>query len=390
MNIDETLSGEGSPSGPYPRRSTIADNTTCGGEVGIAAFDFSAAFDTISCDTLMGKLPWMSPTSRALLESYMRGGVQRVIWNGALSSPREVLFGVRQGSVMGPLLFVLLTADLPCATGGSPDGPLNVYSYADDTSSVIAASDWDTVNKAMDQASASLENYSRANGLCLNSEKTQKLLLGNSGTPATCLSLLGITLNKNGGFASHLRDLSSDLRRRVGAIRQLAVSTSRGPLLNAAAGAIVVGKLQPCAWVTRQVRVQPGDAPGCDDAGAQTVLNDLARVLLGAKRSDRIRATDLVDRAGLPTVNQIVAKQAAIAAWKAVNLKSFPLSYALVMYDGRTRGSSNDLRRPISTRSIAANNMAVMWNLSPSLRSAKTLAQARSAAETMAKSLRHL
>ncbi|QQP41650.1 Hypothetical protein FKW44_016084 [Caligus rogercresseyi] len=52
----------------------------------------------------------------------------------------------------------------------------------------------------------------------------------------------------------------------------------------------------------------------------QLAINDLARILLGVRRADRLRAADLLDRSHLPSVNEILVKQAAISAWKAIKV----------------------------------------------------------------------
>ena len=113
----------------------------------------------------------------------------------------------------------------------------------------------------------------------------------------------------------------------------------------------------------------------------------LARTLLGVKRIDHHRASDLADRASLPTVNQVVVKGSALAAWKAEN--GGPLADLLEPHDDRTRGSSNNLRRPTSVRCLAAVNMAASWNNSASLREAKTLHAAKRAANRLALQVRH-
>ena len=56
-----------------------------------------------------------------------------------------------------------------------------------------------------------------------------------------------------------------------------------------------------------------------EDLAAQRVMNDLTRTLLGVKRADRHKTSDLSDRACVLTVNQIVVQQSAMAAWKTAN-----------------------------------------------------------------------
>ena len=117
------------------------------------------------------------------------------------------------------------------------------------------------------------------------------------------------------------------------------------------------------------------------------MLNDLYRTLLGVKRTDHIRVSELADRAGCPTLNQLVAKQAAVCAWRSQN--GGPLDDILEPFDDRTRGSSLEKRKPASARCIASNNLAKVWNASKELREASTLSKAKLAAKKFSESVRH-
>ena len=79
------------------------------------AFDLSAAFDAIDSAPLIEKLRNVGVTGKPIewLESYMSGRSQSVVWNGTQSSPLSLTHGVAQGSILGPLLFLDMVADLP-------------------------------------------------------------------------------------------------------------------------------------------------------------------------------------------------------------------------------------------------------------------------------------
>ena len=100
-------------------------------------------------------------------------------------------------------------------------------------------------------------------------------------------------------------------------VRCLAIQLPRGKLLNEIRSSLVVGRLQSSAFVTRHMNSQSNDQ--MNKGPAQVVLNDLVRVLLGVRRADHHRVADLVDKLGLPTVNQVVVCQSAVSAWKALN-----------------------------------------------------------------------
>ena len=362
-----------------------------GKRVGISAFDYSAAFDTVEAGVLERKLPWASSQARKLLRNYLSGGKQRVLWNDCASMTNEVKYGVRQGSVLGPLLFILLTGDLPRSVTRDvdPATQTTVSLYADDTSSVTASQTWEKVERGMSKVATNLETYSNLNGLCLNMGKTQTLKVGGvKESTTTTLKILGVEVDKSVGFSNHHTTILADLRRRVGIVRRLATKLSRGKLLSEIAQSLVVGKLQCNAWVTRRVRLDPQQPRTGDNVATQRILTDLARTLIGVSRADRLRITDLADRAALPTLNEIVVKQAAVAAWKAV--EGGALHDLLLPYDDRTRGHQRNLKRPSSIRCVAASNMADVWNASEQLRSATTLTQAKTAAKKLASTVRHI
>ena len=199
---------------------------------------------------------------------------------------------------------------------------------------------------------------------------------------------MGVTVNNKLRFDEHHADVARNLRRCVGAVRRLATGMSRGPLLREVGRALVVGKAQCAAWVTRSVRLNRklDEKPPTD--ACQVALNDLARVLLGKKRSDCINCAKLAEKAKLPTINEIVTKQAAMAAWKSLNgADGSSLASLLEPQDSRTRGGIAGLVNPTSARCIAVTNMANVWNASEALRSAKTIAEAKKCANDLAKSV---
>ena len=155
----------------------------------------------------------------------------------------------------------------------------------------------------------------------------------------------------------------------------------------------MVGRVSVCAWVTRRIRGLQHDSENRpvrsgDDAAIQVVLNDLSRTLCGVKRSAHIRAASISDRTGIPSINELVTVQSAIMAWKLHNEPGHPLRDLLVPFDGRTRGAATELKKPVTTRSVAAMNLADAWNASATLRSARTLADAKRQAKALGRASR--
>ena len=92
--------------------------------------DLSKAFDTLDHEILLSKLKFygVCDSWNNLFRSYLSNRFQFVDLNGSKSSLKKIYTGVPQGSILGPLLFLIYINDLP-----SVSDLLNMLMYADDT-----------------------------------------------------------------------------------------------------------------------------------------------------------------------------------------------------------------------------------------------------------------
>ncbi len=146
---------------------------------GVLFLDLKKAFDCLNHNILLSKL-WgagLMESSVDWFRSYLVGRTQLTKVNGVLSEERPVQYGVPQGSILGPLLFVMYINDLPQHLGDS-----RVHLYADDTAIMVTAINLETRKGQLNSRLTEAVEWMNLNHLTLNLAKCKVMMFGTGHT----------------------------------------------------------------------------------------------------------------------------------------------------------------------------------------------------------------
>ena len=140
--------------------------------------DLSKAFDTVDKHIQLKKLEFYGFRNTALkwFQSYLTGRQQFISVDGTNSNKADISHGVPQGSVLGPLLFLIYINDLPNVTS------FLTYLYADDTSFLKSSNDLQQLINDCNNELKKAQTWFNANKLSLNVSKTKYMIFRNSKT----------------------------------------------------------------------------------------------------------------------------------------------------------------------------------------------------------------
>ena len=196
--------------------------------VDVIYLDFSKAFDKVDHGILMQKLKKYNMTGELSIwiHNFLLNRTQQVTVEKCLSTESQVISGVPQGSVLGPLLFLILLADIDQDVSSSA-----VSSFADDTrflkkiekllDTLLLQKDLNTVYE-----------WSKTNNMVFNSEKFEGITYtasssntvphtyqaddGSEITMKKHIKDLGVTMSNDAGFKEHIKTIVQTAKNKMG------------------------------------------------------------------------------------------------------------------------------------------------------------------------------
>lgn len=192
------------------------DNREC---VQLMCCDLSKAFDTVDHTILLEKLYYYGIRGKAhdMLSSYLSGRTQYVDIGESRSVWVQIKQGVPQGSVLGPLLFIIYVNDLQVNLSAA-----KVCLYADDTSILIKEKSKVDALEIQKVVMEEAMEWFTANKLMLNNEKTQCMQFTTGrGEEDSHVKVLGIHIDNKLQWSEHINKLSRRLSVAVYTIRRI-------------------------------------------------------------------------------------------------------------------------------------------------------------------------
>ena len=201
----------------------------------VTYIDFRKAFDCVQHPILLKRLAQLNLSKGCLewFENYLANRRQRVLANGVHSTFQQVTQGVPQGSVLGPLFYIIYANNL-----AKSFEYCQVAQYADDTALYVSSRNFHSSVARMQGDLNILSNWCQDNGILANTDKTKAMLFGGSGiiqdVPDFVLKIegvilnivdtynyLGITPDSQLNFATHIKKVITKVSGKLNQFRRM-------------------------------------------------------------------------------------------------------------------------------------------------------------------------
>ena len=281
--------------------------------IGAVFYDISKCFDTINHDLLLKKMfkYGFRGNEQLWFKSYLNYRKQKVNINGQQSSFLLIADGVPQGSVLGPLLFLLFINDISNFT--TDDCSLNLF--ADDSISYVAAHNISELQMKLQKCVDSISQWYLKNRLTVNASKCKMMVIGTSarlkmtslddlnvmyeGNPLDLVEktkYLGLHLSSDLNWDTHIMEICKQLNYYLHLLRRLKRVLPRD-LLMTVYKAYFQSKFDYgiSVWgCTTQSNIQK----------IQRMQNRAARIITGCYDFINIRGIDLVNELNLQNITE--------------------------------------------------------------------------------------
>ena len=204
--------------------------------IGMIALDLRKAFDTVNHSILLDKLSHygFNGVSHDWFSSYLKDRKQIAYINGSFSEPRILSTGVPQGSILGPLLYVIYVNDLYVSLLHC-----KVNMYADDTAIYFSSATVAEISASLQVDLLNISDWLNTNKLCLHIGKTNSMLVCTKQrsksidmpldvslqdqpvSQVDCCNYLGVTIDHNLSFDNHMDIVIKKISKSLGILKRV-------------------------------------------------------------------------------------------------------------------------------------------------------------------------
>ena len=317
---------------------------------GAIFLDLKKAFDTVNHQILLKKLEYFGfdPTAITFFHSYLSNRKQQCNVNGVNSDLLHVSCGVPQGTILGPLLFLMYINDLPNCLKYC-----TARLYADDTSLTVSGSHIPDIENVMNIDLGHVTLWLIANKLSLNILKSECMIIGSRQRIATLegdlnlsvngISLkrvkhtkcLGVHIDENLTWAKHVEYITKKVVCNISILRKVS-STLTPDNRNTVYKSIIEPYFNYCSPVWDSI----GDTLS---KKLQRLQNRAAGIVTGLSCHPKsVRSKQILNQLGWSSLAEMRKQQKAIMMYKIVH--GLAPSYLTDMFTEQKGSKIYDLR----------------------------------------------
>lgn len=292
--------------------------------IGVVFLDLRRAFEVVNRDILIRKIEWYGIKGTVLewFKSYLKDRSQRVKFNGLLSTPMKVDLGVPQGSVLGPMLFLLYINDITEVINDN----CAIRLFADDALIYTIEYSSIEINNKLNEQIVRVEEWLRRNKLSVNVDKTKvmllrgirkktkenyiKVMLQNKVLEVVSeVKYLGVTIDKNLNFSAHIDYMSKKIGSKIGLLRR--VGADMTPIMRCVIyKAVIAPVFEYCASILV-------GANKSDLQHLQTLQNRAMRIILRCGK--RTRIVDMLEALQFMNIQQRIDFNTCLLVYNMMN-----------------------------------------------------------------------
>jgi len=354
---------------------------------GVLSFDLSSAFDCVSADLLCNKLKiyGFDNISIGWVRSYLSDRSQFVCIGNDISEVLIIKVGSPQGSVISPVLFIILLSDIDLWSEHS-----TISGFADDNSATVIEDTFKNMISKLESDACHILSFMASNSLVANEGKTTFMVFSNKRreNPDTPLSLkvgnsniievreqklLGIIFSSDLKWNRHISSLIEKVHHRLHILKNLSHLLPRA-VLTIVAECLIMSNIRYCLPLFGRSRQNDLEPIPSEQSKLQVIQNHMLRTIYALKIKDKTNMTKLRTQKDVMSINQITCQAIIMEFRKALQFDTLPHTMEMINVERRsninTRSSSQGQIRPLKCRLSTTSNsfpaIAVrLWNKLP-------------------------